>query len=86
MASADLEDAFDELQSSVDAHAREIRKLRAELEELKGLDQERAEALQEANKNMEKLLNKRGLAATKRDDNIRKIRDLGTVPHAELDR
>ena len=53
---------------------------------LSNSDQERADQLQEANRNMEKLLNKRSLALTKREDNMRKIRDLGTVPHAELDR
>lgn len=76
---------IEELQTKVDSHSRDMREAKKDLDQFKVRDQDHAESLAEASKSMEKLLNKRSLASTKEKDNMRKIRDLGTVPHAELD-
>jgi structural maintenance of chromosome 3 (chondroitin sulfate proteoglycan 6) len=62
----------------------EMKNLCEELDQLKTRDSEAAEELEEASRKMEKLLNKRSLSLQKREDNIRKIRELGTIPSSQL--
>jgi structural maintenance of chromosome 3 (chondroitin sulfate proteoglycan 6) len=74
---AELQGRIDECQSEVRTHC-------GELDELKTKDASAAEELEESSKKMEKLLNKRSLSLQKREDNIRKIRELGTIPSSQL--
>jgi structural maintenance of chromosome 3 (chondroitin sulfate proteoglycan 6) len=56
-----------------------------QLDELKVTESSESDALEEAKKTNEKLLNKRMMLMQKREESMRKIQQLGSLPGAELD-
>jgi structural maintenance of chromosome 3 (chondroitin sulfate proteoglycan 6) len=62
-----------------------IRKTKKLLDELKNKESRDAEELANAERQTEKQLNKRSMLVQKRDDSMRKIQQLGSLPAAELD-
>ena len=68
------------------AAAKEARRLcKKRLGDLKAQEAADAEALAEVEKQTEKQLNKRSMLVQKREENLRKIQQLGSLPAAELD-
>lgn len=64
----------------IDKHAKQIRDLKQALEDLKGLEDKYKLTLQDESKDLEQLLNRRNLLHVKREDLMKKIRDLGSLP------
>jgi structural maintenance of chromosome 3 (chondroitin sulfate proteoglycan 6) len=69
-----------ELMKKIDENAEAIKKLKAQIETLKGTEQETTKELQLRAKKMEKLLNARSLLLQKKEECMRKIREIGSLP------
>jgi len=59
--------------------------LRKDIEKLKSAELNSEKALQDESKKMEKLLNKRSLLLQRKDDCMRKIREIGSLPSATFE-
>ncbi|KAH7436477.1 hypothetical protein KP509_05G021600 [Ceratopteris richardii] len=64
----------------VDKVTKQINELKASKDELKMLEDKYEKTLQDEKKDLEQLLNKRNLLQAKREDVMKKIRDLGSLP------
>jgi structural maintenance of chromosome 3 (chondroitin sulfate proteoglycan 6) len=62
-----------------------VRLAKSKLSELQAQEASDAEALADVEKQTEKQLNKRSMLAQKREENLRKIQQLGSLPAAELE-
>lgn len=71
---------FKELDDHVDKLNREHRELLNNLEHWKGQEREHQERMNEDAKDLEKMTNKQSLLLKKKDDCMRKIRELGSLP------
>lgn len=82
-AKATVDEAVRQLKSvsdQIDKHAKQIRDAKNAADELKGLEDKYELTLQDESKDLEQLLNTRNLLHAKREDLMRKIRDLGSLP------
>jgi len=64
----------------IDKHSKQIRDAKNGAEQLKGLEDKYELTLQDESKDLEQLLNTRNLLHAKREDLMKKIRDLGSLP------
>jgi len=74
-----------ELDEKVQEQTALVKATEEKLEELKAAEAADQEALAEAEKLTEKQLNKRSMLVQKREENLKKIQQLGSLPAAELD-
>ncbi|XP_073386967.1 structural maintenance of chromosomes protein 3 [Physcomitrium patens] len=82
-AKSTVDEAVRQLKSvtdQIDKHSKGIRDLKNALDELKGLEDKYELTLQDESKDLEQLLNTRNLLHAKREDLMKKIRDLGSLP------
>ncbi len=82
----DVARSLDDSESTLIEHEEAKRANASQLEELRSAHSEQTEQLDEVNKVNEKMLNKRLMLLQKREDNTRKIQQLGSVPSAELEK
>ncbi len=78
-------DQLGELESKINTLLQESRSLENDLEQLRGREGGDGNALAEATKMHERLLNKREVLYQRREDSMRKIQELGSLPTAELE-
>ncbi len=78
-------DQLGELESKIHALLQESRSLENDLEQLRGREGGDGNALAEATKMHERLLNKREVLYQRREESMRKIQELGSLPTAELE-
>jgi structural maintenance of chromosome 3 (chondroitin sulfate proteoglycan 6) len=64
----------------IEKQMKQIRDLKNAKEELKALEANYERTLQDEAKDLEQLLNRRNLLLVKREDLMKKIRDLGSLP------
>ncbi len=79
-------DQLGELESKIRTLLKESRNVENDLELLRGREGGDGNALAEATKMHERLLNKREVLYQRREDSMRKIQELGSLPTAELER
>ncbi len=78
-------DQLGELETKIQALLHESQSLESELEQLRGREGGDGNALAEATKMHERLLNKREVLYQRREDSMRKIQELGSLPTTELE-
>lgn len=76
---------LEELDAKIQHHSGRVKAIEERLEELKTSEAADQEALAEAEKLTEKQLNKRSMLVQKREENLKRIQQLGSLPAAELD-
>lgn len=64
----------------IEKYTKQVNDLKASKDELKTLEDNYEKTLQDEKKDLEQLLNKRNLLQVKREDLMKKIRDLGSLP------
>jgi len=69
-----------ELHATKEQHSRRCQELTDTLDQARTENRESQQALESAEKTMEKILNKRRLLLQKKEENMRHIRDLGSLP------
>ncbi|XP_032229709.1 structural maintenance of chromosomes protein 3 [Nematostella vectensis] len=75
-----------ELESEVSHVAKKKTKAQTKLEEWKVIERSRLEAIQEDARSLEKIANKRSLLVKKKDECMKKIRELGSLPSDAFDK
>nr|QIC49990.1 structural maintenance of chromosomes protein 3 [Actinia equina] len=75
-----------ELEAESDDHREKKSKAQSKLEEWKNVERARLEAIQDDAKALEKIANKRSLLMKKKDDCMKKIRELGSLPADAFDK
>lgn len=71
---------YGEVQSSLDAHSKTIKVQDKALDKWRTVEREQQESISEESKQLEKLASKRSLLLNKKEDSMRKIRELGSLP------
>ncbi|GLJ18306.1 hypothetical protein SUGI_0323950 [Cryptomeria japonica] len=82
-AKASVDDATQQLKAitdQIDKYTKQIREMKSGKDELKALEDNYERTLQDEAKDLEQLLNKRNLLQGKREEFMKKIRDLGSLP------
>ncbi|KXJ23506.1 structural maintenance of chromosomes protein 3 [Exaiptasia diaphana] len=74
------------LETESDNHREKKAKTESKLEEWKNVERARLEAIQDDAKALEKIANKRSLLMKKKDDCMKKIRELGSLPSDAFDK
>lgn len=69
-----------ELDAELRKHNEELKKFQSSLEEWKNIEKEKKTAIEEDSKLMEKIANKRSVLLKKKEECMRKIRELGSLP------
>lgn len=77
---------LEEVESTLDRHTRKVKELEAAVDKWKAVEREHQEAINEEAKQMEKLANKRSLLLKKKEESMRKIRELGSLPSDAFDK
>ena len=80
-----LAQELQQIATSLQTKANEASTLEQHLEEQRGVEQAQQSLITEATKMLDKLLSKRSLLIETVHSRTRKMRDLGTIPHAELE-
>eukprot|EP00252_Welwitschia_mirabilis_P018814 TRINITY_DN4209_c0_g1_i1.p1 TRINITY_DN4209_c0_g1~~TRINITY_DN4209_c0_g1_i1.p1 ORF type:complete len:1207 (-),score=328.66 TRINITY_DN4209_c0_g1_i1:370-3990(-) len=86
---AQVEEASQELKDitdKIEKYTKQIRDMKNAMDELKALEDTYERTLQDEAKDLEQLLNKRNLLHAKREDYMKKIRDLGSLPSDAFDK
>jgi len=76
----DNNERFKELDTEIDAFSKQQRELQNNLEHWKGQEREHQEKINEDAKELEKMSSKQSLLIKKKEECIRKIRELGSLP------
>ncbi|KAL4188470.1 hypothetical protein AMTRI_Chr08g160350 [Amborella trichopoda] len=64
----------------LESKSKKLRDIRSSIDELKAVEDKYERTLQDENKELEQLLNKRNILLAKQEDCMKKIRDLGSLP------
>jgi structural maintenance of chromosome 3 (chondroitin sulfate proteoglycan 6) len=77
---------LEEVVASVDDHGKRIKEKETALDKWKTMEREQLDSIEEEAKAMEKLANKRSLLLKKKEESMRKIRELGSLPADAFDK
>lgn len=71
---------MEELEATLTQHNKKMQQLSSEYDDLRAKERERMSSELSTEKTMEQILNKRSMLIQKREENTRKIRELGSLP------
>lgn len=77
---------LEEVEASIDGCTRRLKEIDTSLEKWKAIEKENQEAINEEAKTMEKLAGKRSFLLKKKEESMRKIRELGSLPADAFDK
>jgi structural maintenance of chromosome 3 (chondroitin sulfate proteoglycan 6) len=82
----DINTRQQQFEKKIEDNNKTINKIKNEIEDLKKSENEAQKRLQNESKNMERLLNKRSMLLQKREESLKKIRDIGSLPTEALEK
>lgn len=77
---------MEDVESQIDSQTKRLKEMKSAHDKWRTTEREQQEAISEESKSMEKLANKRSLLLKKKEESMRRIRELGSLPSDAFDK